>query len=107
MIQNDQVTVADVKARQMLTRILSVKDVLVDHKGRSPGLGRCAHSDLTNRSILAKNVIHLLGSDLVGQVAHKENAIHIRGQTQACFLLHGHLEELVCYTIAWFIFNLN
>ena len=39
VVEHDQVSVADVEARQMLTRILGIKDVLVDNKGSAASVG--------------------------------------------------------------------
>jgi hypothetical protein len=39
VVEHDQVSVADVEARQMLTGILGIKDVLVDNKGSASSVG--------------------------------------------------------------------
>ena len=40
-----------------------------------------AHADLPDGAVLAEDVVHVLGADLVGQIAHEENAVHLRGET--------------------------
>ena len=48
VVEHDQVSVADVEARQMLTRILGIKDVLVDNKGSAASVG-CTPTVCTER----------------------------------------------------------
>lgn len=39
VVQHDQVSVTDVEARQMLTGVLGIKDVLIDNKRSTSGIG--------------------------------------------------------------------
>ena len=38
---------------------------------------RDLHTDLSNGPVLAEDVVHLLGADLVRQVSTKYNAVHL------------------------------
>lgn len=39
VVQHDQVSVTDVEAREMLTGVLGIKDVLIDNKRSTSGIG--------------------------------------------------------------------
>lgn len=49
----------------MLTSLLRIENVLVDNKGRALGVLLGANSDLPDGTVLAKDIVQLLGSDLV------------------------------------------
>lgn len=112
IVQDDQVTVADIEAGQMLTRVLRVEDVFIDHECRSSCLGRVAsaemgrvcedkrekrliimlvylsdyyyhyyyfhlHANLPDTAVFAEDVVHLFRRDLIREVAHVQNAVHL------------------------------
>ncbi len=64
----------------MVARVLGVEYVLVDYEGCPPGLRRGPEADLAEGAELAEDVVHLLPSDLVGEVADVEDAVHLGGE---------------------------
>ncbi len=64
----------------MVARVLGVEYVLVDDEGGAPRLRRCPEADLAEGAELAEDVVHLLARDLVGEVAHVEDAVHLGGE---------------------------
>ncbi|RUS76510.1 hypothetical protein EGW08_015735, partial [Elysia chlorotica] len=82
VVKDDQVAVTDVEPRQMITGILCVKDVLIHHKccafpHNCNKILHYLHSDLSYSSIFSENVIHFFRSDLVRQVFHIQDPVHL------------------------------
>ncbi len=98
IVQNDQISVTNIKARKMITCIFGVEYVLVNDKGSSFGFCCGAsiklinkinliislkwtlfnlHSNLSNRAIFTKNIIHLFRRYLIRQISHKQNSIYL------------------------------
>ena len=61
VVEHDQVSVTDVEARQMLTRILGIKDVLVDNKGSATSIG-------CTTTVWREGIIELNKSSLVAEM---------------------------------------
>ena len=51
VIEDDEVSVADVEAGEVVAGVLGVEDVLVDDERRPARLGRVAHSDLSENEL--------------------------------------------------------
>lgn len=90
MIQDDQISIAHIEAGQVITRVLGVEYVFVDDECRSFGLRRGAHAYLSYSAVLAEYVVHFLRRDLVGQVAHKQDAVDFGRKSNVAALLHCH-----------------
>lgn len=75
IVEDDEIAIADVKARQMIARVFRVENVLEDDERGAARLGRIADANLSDRAVLAEDVVHLLARDLVGQIAYVENPI--------------------------------
>lgn len=92
MIQDNEIAIAHIEAGQMFTGILGIEYVFVDDERGAASLWRRANSDLSQSAILAEYVVHLLGGDLVRQIAYKQDTIDVGRQAHIVLLLHGHSE---------------
>lgn len=108
VIEHDQVAVAHVKAGQVIARVLRVENVLVHNVRGAFRLGRSAHTYLPDGTVLAEYVVHFLRRDLVGQVAHEQDAIDLGRQAHVrAILLHRHfLSAFSQRTLFSFLFSL-
>lgn len=78
VVQHHEVSVAHVEPRQVVTGVLGIEDVLVDHVGCSSGLRGIPNSDLPDGPVFPKNVVHLLGRDFVRQVPDVQDPVDLR-----------------------------
>lgn len=103
VIQHHQISITNVESGQVIAGVLGIEYVFVDDERCSTGFRRISpgkdfvyywlycleksnktinlHSDLTDGSIFAENVVHFVGCDLVGQVSHIQHPIHLRRQS--------------------------
>lgn len=100
VVQDDQVSVADVETGQMVARVFGVEDVFVDDERRPSGFGRVSHPDLPYGSVLAEYVVHFFGRDFVREVPDVQDAIHFGWQSNVCFPLHRHLQVVVVVVVS-------
>uniref|UniRef100_A0A2P2IK38 Uncharacterized protein MANES_01G177500 n=1 Tax=Rhizophora mucronata TaxID=61149 RepID=A0A2P2IK38_RHIMU len=78
VVQNDQVPVGDVEAREVVHSRLGVVDVLVDDEGGSASVLVGSDPDLADRPVLPEDIVHLLARDVEREVADVENPVHLR-----------------------------
>jgi len=83
MVEDDEVSVHEVKAVQSVAGIFGVHDVLVDDVGGALCCVGRAGSDLPDGTMLAEQVEESGGVDVVGQVLDEEDAISFRSQLVA------------------------
>ena len=74
----------------MVHSILGIEDIVVDNEGCALMSALTALSNLPDASIFSKDVIKLLGCDLVRQISDEENPIHLRRQPNVG-LMSGHI----------------
>jgi len=78
VVEDHQVSIADIEAWQMVTSILGIKDVLIDDISCSSRFWCVPCPDLTNWSIFPKDIIHFLGCDLVRKVPDVQDSVYLR-----------------------------
>uniref|UniRef100_A0A0V0JCK3 Uncharacterized protein n=1 Tax=Schistocephalus solidus TaxID=70667 RepID=A0A0V0JCK3_SCHSO len=90
VVEDNKISIADVETAKMITGIFCVKDVLI-HNQSSTLCFRCVSDpDLSNGTVLAKYVIHLLRRDVVRQIFHKEDPVHFWRKSCICTFPQGH-----------------
>lgn len=57
---------------------IRTENVLVDDESRALRLAFSAYADLADGAILAEDFVEILGADLVREVAHVEDSVHLR-----------------------------
>lgn len=85
IVENDEIPIGDVEAREVVDGGFCVVDVLVDDKGRAASILVGADSDLADGTVLAEDVVHLFAGDVEWQVADVENSVHLRRQPRVAF----------------------
>lgn len=85
IVENDEIPIGDVEAREVVDGGLGVVDVLVDDKGGAASILVGADSDLADGTVLAEDVVHLFAGDVEWQVADVENSVHLRRQPRVAF----------------------
>jgi len=95
VVKDDEISVADVEAGQMVARLLSVENILVDDKRSAFGFRCGADSDLSDGAVFPEDVVHFFGRDFVGQISDVQNSIHFRRQSDlgTILRLHRHLTK--------------
>lgn len=93
IVQHHEVSVTDIESRQVITGILGIKDVFIDHVSCSSSFWSIPDSDLPNRPIFPKYVIHFFSCDLVRQISYVQNPVYFRRKANVRPLrrLHRHL----------------
>ena len=100
VVEDDEVAVAHVEPGEVIARVLGVKNVFVHDKGRAASLWGVAskkkqtlvsatvchamkwhvdflHSNLSDGSEFAKNVVHFFRCDFVGQISNVEHSVDL------------------------------
>ena len=97
IVQNHKVSVTNIESWQVITCILGIKDVLIDHISCSSSFRCVPHSDLTNRSIFPKYIIHFFSCDFVRQISYIQNLIYFwwKSNVRPLGRLHRHLGGLM------------
>ena len=72
-VENNQVSAADVEAREVVGGVFGVEDVLEDDEGGALCGLAVPQADLADRAVLAEDVVDLLRGDREGEVADKED----------------------------------
>jgi hypothetical protein len=80
VIENDQVTVSEIKAVQFIARLLRIQDVFIDNVGCSlRGIGGSG-SNLAYWTKFAKEIEEGGAVNVVGKVLDEEDAVRFRGE---------------------------
>lgn len=87
VVQYHQVTIHEVEAVELVTGLLRVHYVFVDHKGCSFGLVVRTGADLADGTELAEEVEQSGGVDVVCEILYEEDAVRFRSE----FVGAGHV----------------
>lgn len=74
MVQHDQIPAHEIEPVQLVTGLLGVRHLVVDHKGRAFGVGRAALANLTDRSEFGEQGKQVGGREIVGEIFNEEDA---------------------------------
>ena len=77
-VEDNEVTILDIEARKVVTRVLGIVDVFIHDIRRPPCLLRRSQSYLPNGPILAKDVVQIFRRDTERKIPHIERPVYFR-----------------------------